>query len=127
MSQIQVLPYDEIGDHPRVKFLGGLNIIQSEVGIFVLNDDLSLHRVATFPAETTWAHEVIIDYVEPWQTYFIFDKRTGEIHVSMDMERFTKLESDARVIGVVGLLAEPPSFLVIGKDQLYAIKQDCAL
>lgn len=126
LSQTQVLPYEEIGDHPTVKFLGGLNIIQSEIGLFVLNDNLSLHRVGNFPVEAPWPHEVRIDYVEPWQTYFVIDKRSGEIHVSKDMERFTKLESAERVTGVVGLLPEPTSVLVIGDDQLYAIKQDCA-
>ena len=125
LSEIQVLPYEEIGDHPDVKSLGGLTIIQSEIGVFVLNDSLSLHRVANFPVKAPWPHEVKIVYVEPWQTYLIADKRSGELHVSKDMERFTKLESEKRVTGVVGVLPEPTSVLVIGADQLYAVKQDC--
>ena len=114
-----------IGDHPDVKSLGSLTFIQSELGVFVLNDNLSLHRVANFPVKAPWPHEVRIVYVEPWQTYLVNDKRSGEIYVSKDMERFTKLESEQRVTGVVGLLPEPTSVLVIGEDQLYAVKQDC--
>lgn len=125
LSQLQVLSYEEIGNHPTVKSLGALTIIQSEVGLFVLNDNLSLHRVSNFPVEFPWPHEVSIDYVEPWQTYLIIDKRSGVIHVSKNMERFTKLESEERVSGVVGVLPEPTSVLVIGEDQLYAVKQEC--
>ncbi|NRB36505.1 MAG: hypothetical protein HRU31_17600 [Rhodobacteraceae bacterium] len=125
LSQIQMLPYKAIGDHPEIESMGSLTLIQSELGIFVLNDNLTLHRVADFPAEAPWPHEVRIDYIEPWQTYFVIDKRSGEIHVSKDMERFTKLESEKQVTGVVGLLPEPTSLLVIGEDQLYAVKQDC--
>ena len=125
LSQIQVLSYEEIGDHPTVKSLGGRIIIQSEIGLFVLNENLSLQRVGNFPVEVPWPHEVSIDYVEPWQTYLIIDKRSGEVHVSRDMERFTRLESEERVTGVVGVLPEPTSALVIGEDQLYAVKQHC--
>ena len=125
LSEIQVLPYEQIGDHPNVKSLGGLTIIQSEIGVFILNDDLSLHSVANFPVKAPWPHEVRIVYVEPWQVYLITEKRSGEIHVSKDMERFTKLESEKRITGVVGVLAEPTAVLVIGEDQLYAVKQDC--
>ncbi|WP_162197199.1 hypothetical protein [Loktanella sp. S4079] len=56
----------------------------------------------------------------------MIDKQSGVIHVSKDMERFTALEPEERVTGVVGLLPEPTSVLVIGEDQLYAVKQDCA-
>ncbi|MFV1530999.1 MULTISPECIES: hypothetical protein [unclassified Phaeobacter] len=126
LSQIQMWPYEKIGEHPDVKSLGGVTFIQSERGVFVLNDNLSLHRVANFPVEAPWRHEVRIDYVEAWQTYLVTDKRSGEIYVSKDMERFTKLESEQRVTGVVGLLPEPTSVLVIGEDQLYAVKQGCA-
>ena len=126
LSQLQVLSYEEIGDHPEVRSLGSLTIIHSEIGLFVLNDNLSLHRVGDFPVKAPWPHKVSIDYVEPWQTYLIIDKRSGEIHVSKDMERFTKLDSEERVTGVVGVLSEPTSALVIGEDQLYAVKQDCS-
>jgi hypothetical protein len=124
LSQIQSLPYDEIGDHPDIKSLGSLTFIKSELGVFVLNDNLSLHKVANFPVEGPWPHEVRIGYIEPWQTYLVIDKRSGEIYVSKDMDRFIKLKADKRVTGVVGLLAEPPSVLVLGEDQLYAVKQD---
>lgn len=125
LSQTQMLSNKEIGDHPDVRSLGSLTFIQSELGVFVLNDNLSLHRVANFPAKAPWPNEVRIVYVEPWQTYLVNDKRSGEIYISKDMERFTKLESEQRVTGVVGLLPEPTSVLVVGEDQLYAVKQDC--
>jgi hypothetical protein len=125
LSQIQVFSYEEIGDHPTVKSLGGINFIQSEFGLFVLNDNLWIHRVGNFPVEAPWPHEVQIDYVDLWQTYLVIDKRSGEIHVSKDMERFTKLEIDKRVTDVVGVLPEPASVLVVGEDRLYALKQGC--
>lgn len=126
LSQIQVLSYKAVGNHPTVNSLGGLTIIQSEIGLFVLNDNLSLHRVGNFPVKVPWPHEVRIDYVEPWQTYLVIDKRSGEIHVSKDMEHFTKLVAEERFSGVVGVLPEPTSVLVTGEDRLYAVKQDCA-
>ncbi|KJZ17655.1 hypothetical protein TW80_16890 [Loktanella sp. S4079] len=92
----------------------------------MLDDNLSLHKVANFPVEAPWPHEVRIDYVELWEAYLVIDKQSGVIHVSKDMERFTALEPEERVTGVVGLLPEPTSVLVIGEDQLYAVKQDCA-
>ncbi|ATG43813.1 hypothetical protein PhaeoP18_01854 [Phaeobacter piscinae] len=125
LSQMQVLSYEEIGDHPTVKSLGGLNIIQSEIGLFFLDDNLSLRRVANLPVKAPWPHEVRIDYVEPWQAYLVIDKRSGEIHVSKDIGRFTTIESDERITGLIGVLPEPTSVLVIGEDQLYAVKQDC--
>jgi hypothetical protein len=125
LSQMEVLPYEEIGDHPTINSLGGLNIIQSEAGIFLLDDNLSLHKVSNFPVEAPWPHEVRIDYVELWEAYIVIDKRSGVIHVSKDMERFTTLEPEERVTGVVGLLPEPTSVLVTGEDQLYAVKQGC--
>lgn len=125
LSQIEMLPYEEIGDHPNIQSLGGLTFIQSEFGVFALNDNLSLHRVANFPVEAPWPHEVRIVYVEPWRTYLVIDRRSGDIHVSKDMERFKKIESEKRVTGVVGVLSEPPSVLVIGEDQLYAVVQNC--
>lgn len=126
LSQTQMFPYEEIGDHPEVTSQGSLTLIQSEIGVFVLNDTLSLHKVANFPVDAPWPHEVRIEYIAPWGSYLVLDKRTGEIHVSEDMEHFTKLEAEERVTGFVGVLPEPPSVLVIGEDQLYAVKDYCA-
>ncbi|AFO91458.1 hypothetical protein PGA1_c17580 [Phaeobacter inhibens DSM 17395] len=123
---IEALRYEKIGIHPSMKTIGELNIIQSELGVFVLSDDLSLRRIDNFPAENPWPHEVIIEYVETWQTYIIIDRRSGEIHVSKDMQSFSTVESEQRINASVGVLLEPTSVLVVGEDRLYAVTQDCA-
>jgi hypothetical protein len=122
---IEALRYEEIGNHPSMKTIGELNIIQSELGVFVLSDDLSLQRIDNFPAENPWAHEVSIEYVEAWQTYIIIDRRSGEIHVSKDMQSFGTVDSMQRINRTVGVLPEPTSLLVVGEDQLYVVTQDC--
>lgn len=124
--EIEALQYENIGTHPSMKTIGELNIIQSELGVFVLSDDFSLQRIGNFPAENPWPHEVTIEYVEAWQTYIIIDGRSGEIHISKDMQSFSNVESAQRISGAVGVLPEPTSVLVVGEDQLYAVTQDCA-
>lgn len=125
LSQKQTLPYDAVGDHPSVRSLGGLNIIQSEIGVFVLKDDLSFERVDNFPVENPWPHEIDIEYVDAWQSYLIIDRRTGEIHQSKDMELFTKVETGKQVKGVAGVLLNPTSVLLIGEEELLVATKKC--
>lgn len=126
LSQIQVLAYEEIGNHPTVKFLGGLTIIQSELGVFVLNDDFSLDQVNDFPAESPWSHEVNIEFIDAWQSYLVIDRQSGDIHSSKDMRLFKKVETKKRVNGFVGILPNPASVLLIGEEELLVATKVCA-
>ncbi len=126
LSDRQLLPYKDIGDHPRIKTLGRLNIIKSEKGVFILNDDLSFDRVENFPAESPWPHEVNIEFVDAWQSYLVIDHLSGEIYHSKDMKRFTNVETEEQIDGVVGILPDPASVLLIGEEQLLVATKDCA-
>ena len=125
LSQKQVFPYEDIGCHPTIKTLGGLNIIQSEIGIFILNFDLSLDQVDDFPAESPWSHDVSIEYVDAWQSYLVIDRQSGEVHQSKDMRLFTKVKTEKRVNGVVGVLPDPASVLLVGEEQLLVATKVC--
>lgn len=126
LSERQLLPYEDIGDHLRIKNLGRLNIIQSEKGVFILNDDLSLDKVENFPAESPWPHEVSIEFVDAWQSYLVIDRQSGKIHHSKDIKRFTNVETEERIDGVVGVLPDPASVLLIGEERLLVATKDCS-
>ena len=67
VSEPRALSYEKIGNRPKIKNLGRLDIIQSELGVFILNKNLSVRTVNDFPVDNPWPHEVSIDFVEAWR------------------------------------------------------------
>jgi hypothetical protein len=120
------LGYEAIGNSPYIGSLGPFHFIQSEKGVFLLNDDLSLVHIDTFPIVQPWRHEVSIDYVSDWRTYVVVDRRLGKVYVSSDMQNFSLIGSAERITKFVGISPEPATVLLVGESGLFAIKNECA-
>lgn len=66
-----------------------------------------------------------IEYVDAWQSYLVIDRQSGEVHQSKDMRLFTKVKTEKRVNGVVGVLPDPASVLLVGEEQLLVATKVC--
>lgn len=126
-EDIEPLRYDIIGNSPFIRTLGPLHLIQSEKGVFLLDADLSVTRIDSFPAENPWLHQVSIYYVDAWQTYVVNDRRSGKVYFSPDMLEFAEVDSAERITGFVGVLHEPASVLAVGESLLFAITDQCEI
>jgi len=120
------LSYDVIGKLPKVWSSGRFNLIQSEKGVFFLNEDMTIERIENFPIEQPWQHQTSINYIEYWKAYMIVDRSSGKIFISTDMREFSELNTEKRITKFVGVLPSPLSVLTVGEDRLYTVTTECA-
>ncbi len=124
---IDGLSYERLGRLPWIKTYEDQTIIQSEKGVFLLNDDFSADRVESFPVSVPWPHQVQIEYVEAWQLYLIVDRQSGSLFTSPDMKIFEEIDTTSKISAFIGSLSSPSAVLLGGADQLYTLTDDCPL
>jgi len=125
VSYLDHLTYENIGRLPRVLSFPDLVLIQSEKGIFILNDDMSTERINSFPSQEPLSINVSIDFIPAWQRYVIVDRRSGLVFLSSDMRVFTPLTAPVKLTEFIGVHPDQTSALFVGESQLYALTYTC--
>ena len=115
------LSYEHIGRLPKVWSSGGRNLIQSEKGVFILNEDLSVRRIGNFPVEEPWRHQTSIHHIDAWKAYVIVDRASGKVFLSPDLQDFIEVASTEQMASFVGVSPEPVSVLLVGETRLHAL------
>ncbi|SMX31182.1 hypothetical protein [Actibacterium lipolyticum] len=119
------LSYENLGDLPRVRSLGGKHLSQSEKGVFEIKEDLSVVRFDNFPIVQPWTHLVSIDYVDAWEVFVIADKASGKLFASSNMQEFEVIPSTEPLRSIISILDEPPSVLIGGQAGLVSMTDRC--
>ncbi|SNZ19273.1 hypothetical protein [Cohaesibacter gelatinilyticus] len=119
------LGYDILGRHVRFVHSGLKKLLQSEKGVFVMNDDLLIKQVTQFPFHDPWRHNVSIEYFPKLEAYLINDRRTGDVYSSAAFETFHRIEGSAEITQFVAALPDRAAVLAVAKDGLVTIEKDC--
>ena len=125
LDALPTLRTELIGELARIRRVGPSTLIQSRAGVFLLTDDLEAERVKTFPIEQPWPHETDIAFVEGANTFVITHRRSGDVYISTDFEKFTRVPTPAPIQSIVGSLPDRPGLLLVGADGLYTFEGFC--
>ncbi|MEO1660130.1 MAG: hypothetical protein AAFR51_04020 [Pseudomonadota bacterium] len=105
---------ERIGELARIQNLGGRILLQSRSGLFELNGDLSVSKIASFPIDQPWPHEVKLGYMPESDVYIASDRSSGKLHWSNDLVAFNTLSDAARIDQIAAVLPTPEAALLIG-------------
>lgn len=122
VTAIPALRSDAVGDINRV---GPLVLPQSREGVFVLDQSLTPHHVASFPVAEPRISTVKIVHIVAAELFIVFDRPSANVYVSHDFESFQRVASPTPITRLVALLPDRPGLLLVGTDGLYTFEADC--